>query len=80
MSSLVFLPAACASGHLHRYNFRRAGQQGPTRKLTAALKRAIKLGTLGTQFQFQFQFQFIPLIELEYRGKNSCTDRCPEKQ
>jgi len=31
--------------HLHRYNFRRAGQQGPTR--TAALKRAIKqlLGT-----------------------------------
>jgi len=24
--------------HLHRYNFRRAGQQGPTRTLTAALK------------------------------------------
>ena len=33
--------------HLHRYNFRRAGQQGPTRTLTAALKRVIKrlLGT-----------------------------------
>jgi len=28
--------------HLHRHNFRRAGQQGPTRTLTAALKRAIK--------------------------------------
>jgi len=28
--------------HLHRYNFRRAGQQGPTRTLTAALKRVIK--------------------------------------
>jgi len=27
---------------LHRYNFRRAGQQGPTRTLTAALKRVIK--------------------------------------
>jgi len=27
--------------HLHRYNFRRAGQQGPTRTLTAALKRSI---------------------------------------
>jgi len=30
--------------HLHRYNFRRAGQQGPTRTLTltAVLKRVIK--------------------------------------
>jgi len=28
--------------HLHRYNFRRAGQQGPTRTVTAALKRVIK--------------------------------------
>jgi len=27
---------------LHRYNFRRAGQQGPTRTLTAAVKRVIK--------------------------------------
>ena len=33
--------------HLHRYSFRRAGQQGPTRTLTVALKRSIKqlLGT-----------------------------------
>ena len=28
--------------HLHRYNSRRAGQQGPTRTLTAAVKRVIK--------------------------------------
>jgi len=28
--------------HLHRYNFKRAGQQGPTLTLTAALKRVIK--------------------------------------
>jgi len=28
--------------HLHRYNFRSAGQQGPTRTLTAALKRVVK--------------------------------------
>ena len=33
--------------HLHRYNFKTAGQQGPTRTLTAALKHVIKqlLGT-----------------------------------
>jgi len=31
--------------HLHRYNVRRAGQQGPTRTLTAALKRVIKTVT-----------------------------------
>jgi len=29
--------------HLRWYNFRRAGQQGPTRTLAAALKRVIKL-------------------------------------
>jgi len=37
--------------HLHRYNFRRAGQQGPTKTLTtAALKRVIKqlLGTYSS--------------------------------
>ena len=31
--------------HLHEYNFRRAGQQGPIRTLTAALKRSIKTVT-----------------------------------
>ena len=35
--------------HLHEYDFRRAGQQGPIRTLTAALKRSIKkLSLLGT--------------------------------
>ena len=42
--------------HLHRYNFRRAGQQGPTKTLTtAALKRVIKrlLGTYSiTQVKY----------------------------
>jgi len=41
--------------HLRRYNFRRAGQQGPTRTLTAALKRVIKqlLGTYSiTQVKY----------------------------
>ena len=33
--------------HLHRYNIRRPGQQGPTRTLTAALKRVVKQ-SLGT--------------------------------
>jgi len=31
--------------HLHEYNSRRAGQQGPIRTLTAALKRSIKTVT-----------------------------------
>ena len=31
--------------HLHEYDSRRAGQQGPTRTLTAALKRVIKTVT-----------------------------------
>jgi len=34
--------------HLHRYNFRRAGQQGPTRTLTAALNWGSKLGLVVT--------------------------------
>jgi len=41
--------------HLHQYNFRRAGQQDPTRTLTAALKRSIKqlLGTYSiTQVKY----------------------------
>jgi len=41
--------------HLHGYNFRRAGQQGPTRTPTAALKRVIKqlLGTYSvTQVKY----------------------------
>ena len=33
--------------HLHEYDSRRAGQQGPIRTLTAALKRSIKK-SLGT--------------------------------
>ena len=32
--------------HLHEYNFRRAGQQGPIRTLTAALKHSIKTVTV----------------------------------
>jgi len=41
--------------HLHRYSFKRAGQQGPTRTLTAALERLIKqlLGTYSiTQVKY----------------------------
>ena len=41
--------------HLHRYDFRRAGQQGPTRTLTAGLERVIKqlLGTYSiTQVKY----------------------------
>jgi len=41
--------------HLHRYNFRRAGQQGPPRTLAAVLKRVIKqlLGTYSiTQVKY----------------------------
>ena len=41
--------------HLHRYNFRRAGQQGPTRILTAALERVIKQ-LLGTYFITQVKY------------------------
>jgi len=37
-SSSFICPIIQQYAHLHRYNFRRAGQQGPTRKLTAALK------------------------------------------
>jgi len=33
--------------HLHEYDSRRAGQQGPIRTLTAALKRSIKTKSLG---------------------------------
>jgi len=41
--------------HLHQYNFKRAGRQGPTRTITAALKRVIKqlLGTYSiTQVKY----------------------------
>ena len=31
--------------HLHEYDFRRAGQRGPIRTLTAALKRSTKTVT-----------------------------------
>ena len=39
---LFVCPIIQQYAHLHRYNFRRAGQQGPTRTLTAARKRLIK--------------------------------------
>jgi len=48
-------PIIQQNAHLHRYNFRRAGQQGPTRTLTAALRRVIKqlLGTYSiTQVKY----------------------------
>jgi len=41
-SSSFICPIIQQYAHLRRYNFRRAGQQGPTRALTAALKRVIK--------------------------------------
>jgi len=41
-SSSFICPIIQQYAHLHRYNVGRAGQQGPTRTLTAALKRVIK--------------------------------------
>jgi len=44
--------------HLHRYNFKRAGQQGPKRTLTADLEHVIKqlLGTYSiTQVKYYKQ-------------------------
>jgi len=37
--------------HLHEYNLRRAGQQGPTRTLTAAPKNYWDLNRIGGQHQ-----------------------------
>ena len=35
---------------------------------------------VGLGSKIQFQFQSISLIELEHHGRNSCTDRCPQRQ
>ena len=51
----LFCPIIQQYAHLYQYNFRRAGQQGPTRTPTAALKRVIKqlLGTYSiTQVKY----------------------------
>jgi len=54
--SIIFIcPIIQQYAHLHRYNFRRAGQQGPTRTLTSALKWVMKqlLGTYSiTQVKY----------------------------
>ena len=50
--------------HLHRYYFRRAGQQGPTRTPTAALKRAIKQ-LLGSGYIFYHTSKILQTRKLE---------------
>ena len=50
--------------HLHRYYFRRAGQQGPTRTPTAALKRALKQ-LLGSGYIFYHTSKILQTRKLE---------------
>ena len=71
--------------HLHRYNFSRARQQGPTRTLTAALKRVIVTGYI-----FYHRNSFLPIFYRQECGrilktrnstqqKQTCTNKMSSK-